>query len=237
MRISMRSRRVFGLAACIITLIAVAIWSLVGEHFLYRFALEHLAQSVPLSKAGGPRPDGWDQAAFRYYWLCIGALVLATGFSVALLVLIPRPAFRQRAWMYLSFLAVLLPATMYNYGQGDVVLRAPVQFCLNLLLIFLASTTWLWLNKAPATVADTVVLKHLSLGLILLGGVLIPAIFSVVWAFFAVGLLSKLQTKEITFAHITGLASILSVVIAWLNYKKDPKKIEADLPVIAIAKR
>ena len=126
------------------------------------------------------------------------------------------------------FIAVLLPASLYNYSQNDHIFPAHGQVILNLILIFLAATIALWLASFKPNAPDTQVLKSLALSLLLLGGVLVPAIFSLVWFFWAIGLLTKAQADQITFGHITGLSAAISCVITWLNYRREMRKESTD---------
>lgn len=233
---TLTTRRLVAVIVAVVTLIIAAAWLLYAGNALYWYAWANLAQNVPLSQAGGPRPDAWDQGAHPYYLISSAALLLATGGSAALLILLPRPSFRHRAWIYLFFLSIILPATWYNYGQKDVVLRASLQAGLNCIVIFLSATTALWLSSAPASAPDAKVLKYLSLTLLLLAGVFVPGIFSVIWLFYAAGLITEEQSRQITFAHITGLASVASALIAWLNYSRDRRSDEAEKSAILIVK-
>ncbi len=227
------------LIAALIALLAICLalaWTLFGGEALYRYALVHLAQHVPLSHAGGPRPDAWDQAAQPYYLISMAALIIAAGGSAALLVLVPNTGFRRRALIYCLFLAVVLPATWYNFGQKDVVLRPGLQAGLNISLIFLSTTIALWLSKAPAAELDVRVLKGIVLACLLLGGVFVPGLFTVVWLLVAAGALTVEQSQQVTFEHITGLASVVSAVLAVLGYVRDRRKTEAQKPDIVIAR-
>ncbi|ALJ01707.1 hypothetical protein DC20_21910 (plasmid) [Rufibacter tibetensis] len=225
-------RRLLAVLIAAITVIIALIWMEMFGKTIFVFAWEHLSQDVPLSKAGGPRPDTYDVSAHNYYLFFGVALVLVTGGSAALIVLVPKSNFTHRAWIYFAFLVVILPATFYNYRQGDVVLDASLQAGLNLVLIFLATTIAIWLSYAPAPALDTKVLKYITLMLLLLAGVFVPTIFSVIWLFYKAGLLSLDKSREISFQSITGLASVASALIAWLNYRRDKKTLEVEKPKI-----
>jgi hypothetical protein len=227
-------RRAVALTIGLATVLVAGLWTMIGGEILHRYASANLSQNVPLSQAAGPRPDAWDQGAHLYYIASSVSLLLAAGASASLLVLMPGSDFRKRAWIYCAFLAIVLPAIWYNYGQRDIVLRGSLQVALNGVLIFLASTTALWLSNATWDAPDARVLKYLSLTLLLLGGVFVPSIFSAVWLFHAAGLLTIEQSREITFQHITGLASVLSAVTAWLNYTRDRRKAEVHESTIVI---
>lgn len=233
---TIRKRRLTAIAIAVIAICLAGAWTLFGGEALYRYALAHLAQNVPLSRAGGPRPDAWDQAAQSYYLISTAALIIAAGGSAALLVLVPKAGFRRRALIYCLFLAVVLPATWYNYGQRDVVLRPSLQAGLNVSLMFLSTTIALWLSKAPAAEIDVRVLKGLSLACILLGGVFVPGLFTVVWLLVTAGALTLEQSRQVTFQHITGLASVVSAVLAVLGYVRDRRKVEAQEPDLVIAR-
>lgn len=229
-------RRLIAIFIALIVTVIAAVWTMFGGEIIYRFAWEHLAQNVPLSQAGGPRPDAWDRGAHPYYLLCNAALIVAAGGSTALVVLVPQRSFRRRALIYCLFLAVILPATWYNFGQGDVVLRASLQAALNIGLIFLSLTIALWLTKAPAAELDVRVLKGLFLACLLLGGVFVPGLFTIVWALTTAGALTIEQSRQVTFQYITGLASIMSTVLAILNYVRDGRKANAEKSPIIIAR-
>jgi len=124
-------------------------------------------------------------------------------------------------------MAIVLPASFYNYDQGDNVLPAFAQLTVNLVLIFLAATTALWLSSSRPTAPDSQVLKYLSLALLLLGGVFVPAFFTLIWILWKVGLLTREATTQITFQHITGLSAVVSCVVAWLTYRRELRKAES----------
>ena len=132
------------------------------------------------------------------------------------------------------FLAVLLPASWYNYGQKDIVLSTQLQVLLNCAVIILSATVSNWLSDAPATAPDIKVLKYFALSLLLLAGVLVPGIFTVVWLFVAGGLLTVEQSQEISFANIAALSSVVSALLSWLVFARDRKKADAVEPPIKI---
>jgi hypothetical protein len=218
------TRRFVAALLAILAAVISIVWTLAMRVKLYTYAWSELALNVPLTQARGPRPDAWDQSAHPYYWILAAALLIATAAAVALVVLVPNRGFRLRALIYCVFLAVILPATWYNYNQGDIVLPAHYQVALNVLLILLSSITAFWISQAPVSAPDIRVVKYLCLTLLLLGGVLVPALFSTVWLFYVAGLLTLAQTREISFSQITGLASVASAVVAWLAYLRDKKQ-------------
>ena len=213
-------RRLLALSTGTATLVLLAVWALFGANALEYFFYFRWDVGGPLSQAPGPRPNSYDPVSQNVYLLAIGAILLATGGSVSLLVMLPRSGFRVRAWVYLTFLIILLPMSVYNYGQRDHVFPTYAQAGLNMLLIFLAGTTAMWLASARAEVPDTKVLKFLSLSLLLFGGVFVPGLFTALWFLQAVGMLSVKQTEEVGFQQIAGLSGVLSAIVAWLNYRK-----------------
>jgi hypothetical protein len=119
---SLTTRRIGAVVIALLTVVAAAVWTYWAEDWLHDFARWHLDQSGPLSKAGAPRIDSYDPRAQIYYELLIGALIFALGGVAALLVLVRRPNFRHRAWIYVGFMLIVLPASLYNFSQGDIVL-------------------------------------------------------------------------------------------------------------------
>lgn len=148
---SSRSRRAAAMATIVLVALASLIWSYYAGDWLFQFAQRYLAQGGPVSRLCGLRPDSYAVDAHPYYAACWIALVGATGVTAGILVAIPQPGFRRRAWMYLAFLAVVLPATLFNYMQGDLDLRRSVQVALNVALIALSAIVAAWVAQAPAT--------------------------------------------------------------------------------------
>jgi len=230
---SIRMRRILAAAVGVTTTIAAFAWAWLAQKALYSYAWRNLARDVPLSEAGAPRPDAWDQLAHPYYRILVLSLLIAAGASTALIILTPRPEFRKRGLIYLIFLAIVLPATWYNYAQGDIVLPAKLQFLLNLVLIFLAATIVIWLSGTRATSPDQNVLKYLSLILLLFAGVCVPMLFSGTWLLYAARILTPSERPEeaqIKWSHITALGSLGSIAIAWLSYRRDKKSISSEVP-------
>jgi hypothetical protein len=234
---SLKTRRILALIVAVVTIVLSTIWMAIGRTVIYMYAWWNLGQEIPLSKGGGARPNTEDLETRLYYFIFLGALLLAGGGAAALMILVPRTSFRHRSWIYFAFLAIVLPATWYNYSQREVVLRASIQAGLNLVLIFLSATTALWLSRAQSRVPDATVLKYISLALLLFGGVFVPSLFSLIWLLYSAGVLTEPQTKEISLGQITGMASIASVVIAWLNYSRDRKVADSEHSSNLIAKQ
>jgi hypothetical protein len=224
-------RRVLAAIIAVTAIILLTRWSLSTSDAIFKFVWRRLALDVPLSQAGGGRPDAWDQAAQTYYVVLSGAVLVATGGAAALLVLVPSGSFRARGWIYLVFLMILLPASWYNFNQGDNVLPTIYQLGLDLIIIFLGAVVALWLAKAPANAPDVRVLKTMSLALIWFGAVFAPTFFVVIWLLWWGGILSKTQAKAITWQEITEASGLASAAVAWLTYRRE---IEKDSPTIQI---
>jgi hypothetical protein len=209
------------------TMAIAAIYTLVAFVALSNAIDIHMAVGGPISQAGGPRPEnyantgaGLSQSAFV---LCVvGALVVAAGASASYLVLNPRPKFHARVPIYALFLAIILPASMYNYAQGDTVLPAGYQVALNLGVIFLGSTIVLWLAQTRATAPDTRALKGLVLALLVFGAVLVPATFTVAWAVWRVR--RSAEPPHLPWGGVAELSGIASTVIAWATYRLERKR-------------
>jgi hypothetical protein len=215
------ARRGAAAGICILAIVLAAVWSFVGSSFIGEFAKRHLSREVPLSQAIGPRPDAYDDAAKPYNGILVISLVLATGTSAAAIVLAPRSDFRVRGIAYAIFLAIILPATVYNYDQGDIVLKPGLQAGLNLILKFLAATVSLWLSGSRGDGPDQKVLKMMSLFLMVGAGVMAPGILTLLWALNRIGLLGLAESRKFELKDITGLAGVGSAIISWLNYRRD----------------
>jgi hypothetical protein len=221
---SLTNRRIAaGLSGLVATVFA-AVWTFVAERQIHVYAAIHLAQNIPLSQSKGPRPDAYDDRAKLAYIILIAAMILAAGTSISLRVLTPRAGWSTRAAGYFIILLVLLPLTLYNYTQDDLVLSKGVQAALNLVLIFLAVAMAWWLAKFEVSALDGRVLKIMSLTLIVGSGVLVPVFFTSLWALNQAGILSLEQTKHVEFGQIAGLSGLGSLVISWLNYRRERRK-------------
>jgi len=227
MRISMGARRVLALVVGLVAVSLVALWTtLAGEAIAYH-AWSHLALNVPISKSPGPRPDGYDRAAYFFYSASIFGTIAAAGLSAALLVLVPRPSFRLRGWLYLGFLALCAPLTYYNYDQHDTVLAAHYQLGLNFLVIVLSAFVSRWLSLLASGVVEVQILKLMALFMVMAGGVVLPALFTAMWALWK---FFGLNPKALSFSDLGVLASAASAIIAGLNYRHTRLK---DAPALA----
>jgi hypothetical protein len=220
------ARRFTAAGVALVTIYILAWWGLIGSGILTRYVFFHLTPNLPLSKVGGPHMT----VSATVFSIFCGAILLVSGIAMFLLVVIPRPGFRIRGIIYVLFLAVILPATAYNYDQGDAVVRPPVQVGLNLLLIFLAATVAYWLNGASTTAIDIRVLKHLGVFLLLTVGVIVPGLFTTLWALWSLHVLNHDALQSVTIQSLTSFASVASAIIAWLNYKREVRKEQRQEP-------
>jgi hypothetical protein len=156
--------------------------------------------------------------------ILVGSLLLCGGGVVAMRILTPRPNFARRLWAYLAFLLILLPATFYNYNQHDQVLSRGLQATLNLILIGLGAIAAIWLSDFRVIAPDAKVIKFVCIVLLIGSSILVPSLFTFIWASNQIGLLSLKQSKEISFANLTGISAVGSLVISWLNYRRELKK-------------
>jgi hypothetical protein len=214
-------RYVAAAAVALIFILLFAYWTLYASSEVRLYVWRNLAVPMSLSQAGGPRPDAYDRGAHLYYRVVLGALLLGAGGTASLLVLVPRRGFRVRAFIYLAFLAILLPASLYNFSQGDLILATPYQAALNLVIIFLGAAAVPVLVTASSEAHDTRVLKTIVLALILLGAVVVPAFFTILWLLWRSRVIPK---DAVTWGHITGVGTLISVIIAWLNYRREMRK-------------
>lgn len=217
---TMMLRRILAAIAALVTMIVLSAWGLWGGSILAHYVFFHVTPNAPLSAVDSPRPSS-DPLTF---WIICGALLLVSGIATALLVLTPRPKFRTRGIIYLLFFAVILPASAYNYDQGDAVMGAPLQVGLNLVLIFLASTVSQWMSTASPTEPDVRTLKYLGIFLLLAAGVLIPGLFTTLWALWRIHLLKHVVLDSLSPGALSSVAAVASAVISWLNYKRELRK-------------
>jgi hypothetical protein len=180
-------------------------------------------RNVPISQAGEPRPDAYDRTAHLYYELLIGALILATGGLTMLLVLVHRPTFRHRAWIYLGFMLIVLPATLYNFSQADTVLAPTYQFMLNWITIFLIATVAIWIGTLPVEAIDLRVVKTMCVFFLWLVCVVL-ILFNFVWFVNWSQLISLEEARKVTWGTLTGFAGVASAIIAALNYRREMRK-------------
>jgi hypothetical protein len=205
----------------VVSTILAAFWAFVGSTRIASFAIQHLGQNVPITK-GGPRPDSYANQIFYVCFMC--ALLLATGFTAALLVLQSRGGFRTRIIIYFVLLAILLPVSLYNYTQNDIVLKPKIQLGLDLMLIFISATLAMSLSRVAVSADDGRVLKAMTYGLLMFGGVLVPTLFVLIWVLVALNVISRDSSTHITIAELAGLSAVGSVIIAWLKYRREGAK-------------
>lgn len=77
---NLTTRRIIAAFTALVTVVAAAMWTLVGEDWLADLAY-FLRRNVPISQAGAPRPDAWDgpppwPSRLRRIYVCLscGAL-------------------------------------------------------------------------------------------------------------------------------------------------------------------
>lgn len=118
MIISPNKRRILAVVVGVFTLLMAFARMIIGSE-LIKILLSGEEMEIPISEAPGPRPYGWDFKYADFYLISILALLLSTGGSTALSILIPRRDFNKRAWIYILFLLIILPMTWFNYLQED----------------------------------------------------------------------------------------------------------------------
>jgi hypothetical protein len=225
-----RTRRFVAAGVALAAIVCALIWTVTLSQLLEVYAREYLNQKIPISQAGGGRPDAFQSSAHVYYAIIIGGLILAAGASAALLVLVADRSFRTRAWIYVAFLALVLPASLYNYTQDDIVLPYPVQAGLNLAVAFLSATIAFWYGGRRCDGYDARVIQGLTIALLVMGGVLVPVFATTLWALNQIGWFDRKELQQITYAHLTGTAAVASAVIAWLNHRRELRN-AAPVPV------
>ncbi|OCO98980.1 MULTISPECIES: hypothetical protein [unclassified Ensifer] len=216
-------RRAVGVCLALATALLAVWWMIEAGTFISRYiAFSHLNQGGPLSQATGPRPDAYDRAAYPFYLvLLLAPIIGAAGFAYCLLF---DFALKTRSFVYAVVLAILLPLNLFNYGQGDVVLGAPLQAVVNMATIFcglvIVAVTW----TMDVSAVDARIAKALAIVLILASAVLAPALYTAVWAMYAIGMIDKSAADQVTWQHITAVAGIASSVITILKFLYDVRK-------------
>lgn len=213
-------RRTLATLVAVATCAAALVWWYIGDRLLRGFASYHASIGGPISQAPGPRTD---LSVEPYYWL-LGTLILITGCVAGLGVLMPRIPFRHRAWLYVLVLLVMIPITMLNYDQGDIVLARWAQVGVNLLLIFLATSVVWWLSALPAEAPDAKVLKYMTMTGLVTVGVCVPALFTILWFFVKIRLVTYDQNRAIPVGAVSAISSVIGVVFSWLNYRRENQK-------------
>jgi MFS family permease len=202
--------KIAGIMFAVVAVVFASIWTYYASGWLLD-ALSVFEVGGPISKAGGPRVDSWDQASRRYYILLMLAPILAIG-GIAY-CLITEPLFARRVLVYVAVLAVLLPLNVFNYAQYDTVLSATLQAFLNLVTIFLGAVITLVLLSARVEDIDARVAKAMATILILSAAVLAPGFFTLLWALEKIGILTLATTRAITWQDITAASGVISTVV------------------------
>ncbi|MCC9167979.1 hypothetical protein [Pontibacter harenae] len=221
----------------IVSIIACFVWMVYGgilsEELAWRFGLIDLAVGPDANKdAGtGPMPARVPDEVKSYYLVVLGALLLASGCSAALLVLKGHRRFQLRLGIYLGFLVILLPAAFFNYfhGSGDLALEAKYQVIFNLILVFLGATICLTISSWKADAPDTKVLKVMIFTLLLFSAVLVPSLFTLLWILWSFGGMSLEQVQLVSLDTVIKTAGVISPVVTLLKYFQEQRKL-AELP-------
>jgi hypothetical protein len=226
-------RRVLAGAVGLLTIVLFFVWMLFAEwliksHVPGRFTI--VVSQVP--QFGCPRNVSRISEAqtLFYYDVLIGALLVASGATAALLILKGGLNLRYRLWVYLGLLAIILPASLFNYSHGDEVLRAPYQAALNLVLIFLGASICWWLSSWKPDATDARVMRVMIFALLVFSAVLTPALFTLLWAMFRFGWVPLNALCKIEIDQITGFAAVISTVVTVLEYRNDRRRAAHAVP-------
>lgn len=208
-----RVRRMLALVTAIAAMAVAVVVMLFGGIFLYFFTPGSLrgyrAEPAPMTYGSNP----------VVVWLIL-ALVLATSGTAALMVYERRFRYQTRVYIYIVFLVIILPITLFNYNQGEAALGYWPQAVLDISLLFLGAAVAGWLASVPVSAPDARVLKALTLFFLLGSTVCIPGLFFILWTLNQVQFLTVAQTESIGWQGLTGLGSVISAVFAWLNYRR-----------------
>jgi hypothetical protein len=224
-------RRGLAAAVAVITMVVLAFWTARGGDWVRDFAFRHhlvgLAVGTHADPQAGTGPTlGEIEGATVFYTTLLGALVLAGGCAAALLILRTATGFNKRMVIYLALLAAILPASLYNYGhaEGDFALRAKYQVILNLVLMFVGATVCLTFRRWKVEAPDARVLKVMVFVLVLFSAVLTPGFLTFIWFLWRVNILTFPETRSVSRELIGTVAGVVSVVIAYLQYRLDAGK-------------
>jgi hypothetical protein len=222
-------RRLVAIAIAVMSLVGGFVWMVVGKLYVERYAWVHGLSDVRLGpdanpQAGtGPTTGDMVSEVQTYYIVVMLAVWLAFGLATALIVLTNRRDFRIRMIIYTALLAILMPATYYNFGhaQGDFALRAPYQAALNIILIFLGLTICFGIRRWKPDAPDVKVLKTMIFTLLMFAAICIPTLLTLLWTLWRVNILTREAVDTISFPSLTALAGVVSASITVANYFRD----------------
>jgi hypothetical protein len=156
-----------------------------------------------------------------YHLIYMLGLCVTSGFAVTYLLWERRPSYFRRRVVYIAFLMLILPMSMYNYFHFDIIIRPSAQAIINLLIIFLGTVLAVDTYKIEAIQLDAKVLKWLVLFLLLFFSVLIPGLFSLLWILEALHVISYRTVRSMDLNVVSVIAGVVSAIIAVLSYKKE----------------
>lgn len=212
--------RIMGLVAAVVGIAISFWWTLQAAEFLEGYAFYHLSLGGPLSKALGPRPDAYDSSVHIYYLVLALAPQLAVGF-IAYCLLVDY-SLNTRLVFYCLLLFLLMPLNLFNYNQGDVVLSRSLQVLLNGVVIFCGLVVIVALWNLRTGSMDAKIAKLLAIALLLFAAVLVPLLFTSIWALVATGVIDN--SPHLTWPQITAFCGLVSTVIAVAKFGFDVRK-------------
>jgi hypothetical protein len=154
-----------------------------------------------------------------YSSLSVFGLALAAGLSYALLVWERRPPQIRIQVVYWLLLLLVMPLSVLNYWSADTFVSRSQQVPFNVVMVFLSSVCSWHLTKIPSTSPAGLVLKSMTLFFVVFQGILIPAIYSLLWWLNWEKAISLADSRSLTPGWISTASSIGALAVSIAQYR------------------
>jgi len=165
----------------------------------------------------------------NFYFFFVLSISLSAGLSVTTLFWHYRPQYRVRKIVYVILLFTILPIAMYNYAHADYLINRSAQSLFNICIIFLGTIVVLELVSFKSSAKDLLVLQIISIFLLGMTAVFIPAMFTIVWLLNTLGVVSKSGSDLISLPALSTIAGLLSAAISYIKFRKETKTDKANI--------
>jgi hypothetical protein len=127
------------------------------------------------------------------------------------------PSERKRLLFYVPAFAAVGPLTMINFIQYDQLVDRKVQVFFNIVVIFISYVLLLNIQDLKPKSKDGIALRSLSIFFLASLGILLPAIYTIIFCLVIFGLLTPKAAKDIGDHTVISISGVVGAVVAVLD--------------------
>lgn len=164
-----------------------------------------------------------------YTALSVVGLAIVAGFTFTLLLWERRPLQKRIQIVFWLLLLLAMPMTVINYWTNDTFVSRSQQAFLNFALFLLSVNCAVSLIKIKASSTSGLTIKCIALFFLIAQGVIVPAIYTVLWWLNWQSAISLATTRSISPGWISEVASIGSLIMTIMQFRSAKEKVEAPI--------